>query len=134
MGPLGQGHNIVIHIRGSAGRTEEFRALAGRMIPLDNRTRWNSWYEMLVVLLDKREQVEKYVQNHEDDLEEDVLSFQDWKKLCTIKDFLAPFSRATLFTKGDQVSIDRTLFTMDILIKHLQETTISPLPSLLLPS
>jgi hypothetical protein len=61
MGPLGQAHNIVIHIRGSAGRTEEFRALTGRMIPLDNRTRWNSWYEMLIVLLDKQEQVEKYV-------------------------------------------------------------------------
>jgi hypothetical protein len=47
---------------------------------------------MLIVLLDKREQVEKYVQNHKDDLEEDVLSFQDWKKLCTIKDFLTIFS------------------------------------------
>jgi hypothetical protein len=62
------------------------------MIPLDNRIRWNSWYEMLIVLLDKREQVEKYVQNHEDDLKENVLSFQDWKKLYTIKDFLAIFS------------------------------------------
>ena len=119
MGPLGQGHNIVVHIRGSAGRTEEFRALIGRMIPLNNHTRWNSWYKMLVVLLDKQEQVEKYVQNHENNLEEDVLSFQDQKKLCTIKDFFAPFLRATLATEGDFVSIDRTLFIMDILIKHL---------------
>jgi hypothetical protein len=127
MGPLGQGHNIVIHIRGSASRTEEFRVLAGRMIPLDNRTRWNSWYEMLTVLLDKREQVEKYVQNHEDDLEEDVLSFQDWKKLRTIKDFLAIFSWATLFTEGSSTSIDSVLFTMDILIKHFQNTLVSSL-------
>jgi len=61
MGLLSQGHNIVVHIRGSAGQTKEFKALIGRMIPLDNHTRWNSWYKMLVVLLDKQEQVEKYV-------------------------------------------------------------------------
>ena len=42
LGPLGQAHNIMVHICGSAGRTEQFRTLAGRMIPMDNRTRWNS--------------------------------------------------------------------------------------------
>jgi len=35
-----------------------------------------------------------------------------------IKDFLAPFAQATLFTKGDFTSINRMLFTMDVLIKH----------------
>jgi hypothetical protein len=72
-----------------------------------------------------RPAVEKYYQDHEDELEDDILSFQDWKKLYTIKDFLAPFSRATLFTKGDSTSIDSTLFTMDILIKHLQNEIVS---------
>jgi hypothetical protein len=132
MGPLGQGHNIVIYIHGSAGQIEEFRELVGRMIPLDNRTRWNSWYEMLVVLLEKREAVEKYIQNHEDNLEVDVLSFQDWKKLRTIKDFLAIFSRATLFTEGGSTSIDSVLFIMDILIKHFQNTLVSSCLSFLL--
>jgi hypothetical protein len=42
LGPLGQGHNIVVYIRGSPSRIVEFRELAGRMIPMDNRTRWNS--------------------------------------------------------------------------------------------
>ena len=74
---------------------------------------------MLKVLLNLRLVVEKYCQDHEDELEEDILSFQEWKKLYTIKDFLAPFSQATLFTKGDSTSIDRTLFAIDILIKHL---------------
>jgi hypothetical protein len=39
LGPLGQGYNIVVHIWGSPGRTDRFRQLAGRMIPMDNRTR-----------------------------------------------------------------------------------------------
>jgi hypothetical protein len=39
MGPLGQAHNIVVHIRGLARRTEEFRMLAKRLIPINNHTR-----------------------------------------------------------------------------------------------
>jgi hypothetical protein len=80
-----------------------------------------------------RPAIEKYCQDHEEELEDNLLSYQDWKKLCTIKDFLAPFSQATLATEGDSTSLDITLFTIDILIKHLQETTVSlpPSPSLL---
>jgi hypothetical protein len=39
LGPLGQGHNIVVHIHGLASRIDEFRKLIGRMIPLDNHMR-----------------------------------------------------------------------------------------------
>jgi hypothetical protein len=49
IGAMGKLHNIVIHIRASAGRTTEFVISASRRIPLDNRTRWNGWYNMLKV-------------------------------------------------------------------------------------
>jgi hypothetical protein len=39
LGPLGKGHNIVVHIRGSPGRIAKFRQLTGRIVPMDNRTR-----------------------------------------------------------------------------------------------
>jgi hypothetical protein len=42
LGPLSKGHNIVVHIRGSASRTAQFVKLIGRLVPIDNRTRWNS--------------------------------------------------------------------------------------------
>ena len=74
---------------------------------------------MLLVLLELKGIVEKYCEDYKSELEEDLLSYRDWKKLRTIKDFLAPFSRATLATKGDSISIDHILFTIDILIKHL---------------
>jgi hypothetical protein len=77
LGPLGQAHNIVVHIHRSLGCTEEFRVLAGRLIPLDNCTRWNSWFNMLVVLLNLRPAVEKYCQDYEEELEDDLLSYQD---------------------------------------------------------
>ncbi len=60
LGPLSQGHNIVVYIRGSLGRIAEFRDLAIRIIPIDNCIRWNSWFLILVVLLDVRPVVEKY--------------------------------------------------------------------------
>jgi hypothetical protein len=93
--------------------------LTKRLIPMDNRTRWNSWYEMLQVLLELRPVVERYCQNHEEELEEDILTPKDWKKLRIIKDFLGPFKRATLAAKGS-TSLDSTLFMIDVLIKHLQ--------------
>jgi hypothetical protein len=80
---------------------------------------------MLVVLIDLKSEVEKYCKEYEEELEEDLLSFVDWKKLCTIKDFLHPFTRATLAIEGDSTSIDSTLFTMDVLIKHLQNQVVS---------
>jgi len=128
MGPLGKMHNIVVHIRGSTARIAEFLELARRLIPLDNRTRWNSWYMMLLVALALRAAIEKYCQNHESDLEDDELTPEDWRRLRTIKEFLEPFNRATLYTEGDSAAIDRVLFTMDILIKHFQNSLVSKIP------
>ena len=39
LGPLGQAHNIIVYIRRSPGRTAAFKALAKRLILLDNHTR-----------------------------------------------------------------------------------------------
>jgi hypothetical protein len=80
---------------------------------------------MLFVLLNLRPIVEKYYQNYEKELELDLLSYQDWKKLYTIKEFLSPFLQATFAIEGDSISIDTILFIIDILIKHLQEITVS---------
>jgi hypothetical protein len=108
----------VSYIR-SAAHTARFKQLAGRLIPMDNRTRWNSWYNILVVLLNLRPIVEKYYADYEEELKEDILNHPDWKKLRIIKEFLSPFTRATLAIEGDSTSINSTLFTIDVLIKHL---------------
>ncbi len=106
LGLFGQGYNIVVYIRGSSARTDYFRKLVERMILMDNRTRWNSWYNMFLILLKLKGMVEKYCEDYESEFEEDLLFYIDWKKFCTIKDFLALFSRATLATEGDSVSIN----------------------------
>lgn len=37
--PFGKLHNIIIHIRGSPSRINQFKGLASRIIPLNNSTR-----------------------------------------------------------------------------------------------
>ena len=106
MGPLGKLHNIVMHIRSSAGRTKEFENLAERIIPLDNRTRRNSWFQMLVIADQKAGAIDTYTKNHFTTLQADYLSPKDWERLRMIKEFLQPFHRATLETQGDQAIID----------------------------
>jgi hypothetical protein len=75
--PLGKLHNIVVHIQSSAGRIKEFKDLAKRMIPLDNRTRWNSWYQMLIMAIEKAGSIDTYIKNYLSTLEAEYLSLKD---------------------------------------------------------
>ena len=96
MKPLRKLHNIVVHTRGSSSRTRQFKDLAERIILLDNYTRWNSWYHMLLVAIKHAGAVDSYTKAHFDTLETEFLSSKDWKKLHTISKFLYLFDRATL--------------------------------------
>jgi hypothetical protein len=51
--------------------------LIGRMIPLDNCTRWNSWYLMLTMALTLRLAIDEYCQNYKLNLEDDKLTPED---------------------------------------------------------
>jgi hypothetical protein len=53
-------------------------------------------------------------------LKDNELTSEDWRRLCTIEEFLEPFHNTTLYAEGDYATIDRVLFTINILIKHFQ--------------
>jgi hypothetical protein len=120
-GPLGKLHNIVVHIRGSPARLKQFEGLAGRLIPLDNNTRWNSWYEMLEVAIHKESAVDGYAKSWFNSLTEDYLLPADWECLRKVYAILQPFFRATKATEGDEATVDRVLFTMDVLVAHFRK-------------
>jgi hypothetical protein len=121
MGNLGKLYNIVVHIRSSPIRTNEFKQKAGRSIPLDNRTRWNSWFHMLSVALNKdkvkpalHSYIEKYVAEGSLD-KKDVISPRQWNELRTTKEFLEIFSEATNLMQGKQATIKLVLKAVDLL-------------------
>ena len=118
-GPLGRLHNVVVHIRVPPQRTAQFKEEAGRMFPLDDCTRWNSWYQMLAIALDEKVKraINVYISAHWGDLENDSLNSTHWLRLRTIEKFLQSFSTATLETQGDNATLDDVLITMDTLVK-----------------
>ena len=125
MGPLGKLHNIVIHICGAETHMREFKHLAGRTIPRDNSTKWNSWYLILKIAIEKAAAIDSYTKMWFEFLQNNFLSPQDWETLHTILNFLQPFYQTTLATEEDCATINHVLFTMDILIKHFEKSLVS---------
>ncbi len=137
-GVLGKLHNIAVHIRGSPARSQEFIGLAGRGLPLDNETRWNSWYTMLQAAIEISGGIHTYLDKWCDDLRDDYLEFNDWESLKEIATFLAPFHQATLMTQGIEGTLDRVLILMDALVQHYEKSLVwlakSPLKPRILQS
>jgi len=123
LGPPGKVHTVVAHIRSSNARHNNFVHLAGRAIPMDNETRWNSWYFMILVALEPRvrQAIGKYQENYVNEFDDDdILNLTDWKALESIRDFLQPFQRVTKETEGDKGTLDQVLYTMDFMVEHFK--------------
>jgi hypothetical protein len=126
LGVMGKLHNIIVHIRASANRTQAFIKIAKRTVPLDNRTRWNSWAAMLKVALSDtvkpalQEYIEQYFKEGLID-KRDVLTMEEWIQLRTITTFLEAFEGATLEMQGNQPTLGQVLENMDVLYDHFNE-------------
>ncbi len=115
---MGKLHNHIVHFRDSANHTTWFVDHAGKMILLDNHTRWNSWFDMLNTALEDQVKaaLQLYVEHYKDNFPKDNLfTTSEWIQLCMICDFLQHFHEATLFLQGDCTTLERVLFTIDIL-------------------
>jgi ribosomal protein L37AE/L43A len=120
-GPLGKLHAIVAYMRSSELLYNEFLNAVGRMIPMDNDTRWNSWHTMNIVACELEGHVDTFVKNHWKAIGKHALTPDDWETLREIIVFLKPFEKVTTGTQSDLDSIEKTLVTMDILVKHLEK-------------
>ncbi|PCD22033.1 hypothetical protein AU210_010943 [Fusarium oxysporum f. sp. radicis-cucumerinum] len=118
LGPLGKVHNISIHMRENDYRWNEFKKRAGRSLGLDNDTRWNSWFLLLDTTLNLQSYVEWYQKKYYQDLRDDYLTPGEWSALGETRAFLQPFWKITQLTEGRYATLDRSLFTMDVLHKH----------------
>jgi hypothetical protein len=128
IGVLGNLHNIVVHIRSSPQRTEEFTRASGKRIPLDNCTRWNSWYKMLHTVFSDEEDpdfmiscINRYCSKYVDDLSEDALSIGDWNDLRTMYKHLECFADATADTEGRSSTLSAGMKCFDICSQLVDE-------------
>ena len=105
MGVIGKIYNLVVYIRALPNYTNKFKALSGKLIPLDNCTRWNSWFCMLYIIL--KTEVLNALQNYtEAHIYKGTINKRDKLTpsniaLCyIIEQFLSIFKSITLFFKG----------------------------------
>ncbi|KAJ6437949.1 calcium permeable channel [Purpureocillium lavendulum] len=117
-GPLGKIHNISVHMRENDYRWNLFKKRAGRSLGLDNDTRWNSWFLLLDVAFNLQEHVDWYQRRYYENLQDDYLAPNEWCILRETRAFLQPFCKITQLTEGRYATLDRTLFTMDVLHRH----------------
>jgi hypothetical protein len=77
IGALGNLHIIAVFIRSSTLLTDEWESLAGKVLGIDNITRWNSWYNLIKLAVEKQAKLMIFCQNHHKELGTAVLSPQD---------------------------------------------------------
>jgi hypothetical protein len=124
LGSLGKLHNINVWTHASTERYNDFVATIGRAIPLDNDTRWNSWFTEIDIALLKRKELRDWIDEHWNELGDDVLSREDWQELEDIKEFLQPFVDCTLNTQRITATLDPTFESMELIIKHFTKMKI----------
>jgi hypothetical protein len=54
MGLMGKLYNYIVYIYSLANHTKWFIERAGKIVPFNNYTRWNSWFLMLYVALEDK--------------------------------------------------------------------------------
>lgn len=102
-GCLGQLHNIVVWIQTSPQRMNRFLALSrNHRLARDNKTRWNSWYNMIRIATTKpcHQAIIEYFELYPEECRDDQLSTEQWQQLINIRDFLAKISEATMVLQG----------------------------------
>lgn len=117
-------HAIIVHSLYSANRADEMRELAGRGIPVDVITRWNSWFLSITIACKNQEAITKYTLNHSE-LQPHFLTDENWEELRTLQDFLQIFHEATLRAEGKSGSVGQHLVILNVLGDCINEQMVS---------
>ena len=125
-------HHVQVHMRNSTHHYNRFISHAGRALPADNTTRWNSWYALCCCACEDhmRPAITAYVAEFEE-LEADQLTHSDWEVLYDTRNFLLPFDAASKRLQRDDITLDEVLWTMDVIVKHYETEKVRFLSHLL---
>ncbi|KAM3446825.1 hypothetical protein NHJ6243_010206 [Beauveria neobassiana] len=124
VGPLGKLHNIAVFIRNSTIHNDSWEDIAGKALGLDNVTRWNSWFRLLDAAIRLEGAMPIFLRQFHRELEDDILTHDDWQVLKMTHEFLQPFHQATMEQQMEWASIDQVLGNMDILFKQFEDAKV----------
>lgn len=92
-GPLRKLHAIATYMRSSKLLYNESLGAVGRMIPMGNDTRWNSWHTMNTVACELEGYVDTFVKNHWKAIEKHALTPDHWDTVREITISLSPLRK-----------------------------------------
>lgn len=119
-GALGKIHNVAVWLRRSPCRYQRFVELAGRILPRDNDTRWNSWLTMLEAAIQLENYIRVFIDKNWDDMQKNFIDRDEWECLKETRDILRPFRDTTTILERDNATLDQVLESMDYLIGHIK--------------
>ncbi|KAI8416776.1 hypothetical protein FOFC_03089 [Fusarium oxysporum] len=117
---IGPMDNIAVFIRNSTVRNDAWDDIAGKALGIDNITRWNSWFKLLDAAISQEGPLSIFLNQYHEELEDDILTHDDWQVLKMTHEFLQPFYQATLEQQMEWASIDQVLENMDILFLQFE--------------
>ncbi|OAQ57414.2 transposase-like protein [Pochonia chlamydosporia 170] len=118
---LGKLHNLCIYSRSSTSIHNDFKAKIGRALPRDNDTRWNSWFRLIDVAIERRAKFMDWIQENHAKIQKDALDHNDWNELRDIHAFLQVFHQISV-RQGRENTLDEVLSHMDFLHHHFTQT------------
>ncbi|KAI8404626.1 hypothetical protein FOFC_16121 [Fusarium oxysporum] len=122
---IGPMDNIAVFIRNSTVRNDAWDDIAGKALGIDNITRWNSWFKLLDAAISQEGPLSIFLNQYHEELEDDILTHDDWQVLKMTHEFLQPFYQATLEQQMEWASIDQVLENMDILFLQFENAKVS---------
>jgi len=125
IGAMGKLHNIAVFIRSSTIHGDVWDEISSKALGIDNITRWNSWFVLLDVAIQKEGAITSFLNRYHKELEDDFLTPGDWQVLKMTHEFLQPFWQATMSQQQGWASIDQVLSNMDILFKRFEDGKVS---------
>ena len=88
---------------------------------MDNETRQNLQYKIILVALELRAAISKYQEKYINKFnEEDILNVTNQKALKSIRDFLQPFKYIIKETEGDYITLNKVLYIMDFMVEYFK--------------
>jgi len=105
---------LVTHISSSLS---ELGAI-GVALGIDNITRWNSWFNIIDVALQRRSAIVIWLMDNIDKIGDNHLEKDDWDLLQKTHEFLQPFKQGTLLTEKNLSNLSDAVMVLDILLVH----------------
>lgn len=89
-------HNIAVLLHTSVLLYQSWVSAVGVALGIDNITRWNSWFNIIDVVIQHRSAIVIWLMDNIEQIGDNHLEKDDWDLLQKTNEFLQPFKQGTL--------------------------------------